>query len=178
MKKHLQKPWVSGLLALIAIAVVINAFLPKEIKKPRRAVASFNDDTASENTDPSAQSRPGSISEALAALIVPQTLRDPFSLRNISVSPTISSGVAARAPDLVDTLTLSAIWKQGSVHLALINGQVQATGAKIGRLQIDAIEANGIWVTHAKGRDYVIIGTPYTLTTPADLPPTTVATGT
>jgi len=106
------------------------------------------------------------VREALKALTIPKTaLRDPFAprAREDEANPTETSV----APDVVDSVHLSALWTQGGATYTLINDRICQVGDKIGRLQIESATQDGVWISHWKGRDFISLGGDFTLRTPA-----------
>jgi hypothetical protein len=74
----------------------------------------------------------------------------------------------------VDTAHLSALWTENGETLALVNGRILRPGEGVGRMTIESATQEGIWVTHAKGRDFIALGGTFVLTSPA-IPPAEVA---
>ena len=107
------------------------------------------------------------VSDALKALKIPATgLRDPFAQRVRTELSAVAQEKAA-APDLVDTVHLSALWTQGGTTFSLINDRICSAGDEIGRLKIESATQEGVWVTHWKGRDFIALGGDFTLKTPS-----------
>ncbi len=101
---------------------------------------------------------------ALALAPVPAELvrapalpRDPFAAR-----PRPSS-----APDLQESVHLSALWTENGSTLALINGQIVSPGQSFGGVRLESASEDGVWLSHAKGRDFLAVGQTFTLRTPA-----------
>ncbi len=160
MKKLLNNPWFSATLALLAIYVVVQSVLPS-VSKPRARPT-----TEDEPQDLNAAIN---IPEVLATLTSPSRQRDPFSAHS-SASPDEPTQEISTPREDRETILLTAIWRQKNTSLVLINGSIQSSGSQIGRINIESIQPDGIWITHQKGRDFVTIGTPFTLSTPAPLP--------
>ena len=160
MKKLLNNPWFSGLLVLAAIAFVAQSLLPSNAR-PR--VAAGSDVVSSDETAASAPA--ASIHDALAALQVPASMRNPYAPRTAPGSAV--EAVAPKKPDETSsTFLLSAVWRQDALTLALINGSIQSAGSHFGPLHIESIQPDGVWVTHHKGRTFLSLGAPFVLTTP------------
>jgi hypothetical protein len=108
-----------------------------------------------------------SVRDALKALTIPKSvLRDPFAPR-VHEEAVTAAAEKPGAPDLVDTLHLSALWTQRGATYSLINDQICQAGDKIGRLKIESATQEGVWVSHWKGRDFISLGGDFILKTPA-----------
>jgi hypothetical protein len=81
----------------------------------------------------------------------------------------------AASADLVDSIHVSAVWIQKESNLALINGRIVAAGEEFGRLKFESASSDGVWFTHWKGRNFVAVGSDFSLSTPADQPLTTIS---
>ena len=102
------------------------------------------------------------IASTIRNLQLPGPIRDPFA---IHVKAVVADKAAA--PDLIDTVHLSAIWTQDGQTLVLINDHICQGGDEIGRLKIESATQDGVWITHWKGRNFLSIGGNFTLNTPA-----------
>lgn len=170
MKKLLNKPWFVAVLALAALAFVGNAVF-QGTRKPAygsgapvsaEAAAAAEGEAATEGETARLPVR-----DALKALVIPKTaLRDPFAPRAREETVTASAEKPA-APDLVDTVHLSALWTQSGATYTLINDRICHAGDKIGRMKIESATQEGVWVSHWKGRDFISLGSDFTLKTPA-----------
>ena len=99
-------------------------------------------------------------------LQLPTSLRDPFAV-HVKVDPTVEK---VAVPDAVDSVHLSAVWTQDNQTLVVINDRICQKGDEIGRIKIDAVTRDGVWLAHWKGRDFVRVGGSFTLNTPAGKP--------
>jgi hypothetical protein len=172
MKKHLNNPWIVGVLVLIAVAVVADALMPA--REETGEVPNFAHEheaplLTSPETAEAVSSSFVEIREALKELALSNALRDPFVYRPKEVAPVVLTE-KTRQPDIVETIRLTALWTQGGRTWALINGRAHQAGDEIGRLTIETATPDGVWVTHWKGRDFVEIGAHFTLVTPAEEP--------
>ena len=170
MRKLLKKPWFVGVLALAACAFVIQSLLPERRFSPAPAVVSTAaaEAEAAANLEASSAT-PLSIADALKALSVGPTTRDPFAPRiKARPGPLMAD---KPEPDIVEIVRLSALWSQGGETLVLLNGRIAKVGDEIGRLTIESATQEGVWLTHWKGRDFLSLGAEFTLTTPAKGPP-------
>jgi hypothetical protein len=172
MRKLLNNPWVVGALALAALAFVGMPLLPRQSAggSPDSQSSVVVDDAVSvdetgEETLP-AGAAPSDIALALKELAITTPLRDPFAAR-IKTLPASVIAEQAPVPDSVDTLRLSAIWIQGANTFVLINGAIRQAGDAFSRFKIESATRDGVWVTHWKGRDFLSLGTDFTLITPA-----------
>lgn len=175
MRKLLNNPWVVGALALAALAFVGMPLLPRQsaVVSPEstdsHALVVVDDavsvDGSGEETLP-AGSAPTDIALALKELAIATPLRDPFAARTKAL-PALVFAEQAPVADSVDTLRLSAIWIQGATTFVLINGAIRQAGDVFSRFKIESATRDGVWVTHWKGRDFLSLGTDFTLITPA-----------
>jgi hypothetical protein len=179
MRKLLKQPWFVAALALTAI-VLCTLSLREQLggggfsgPVATTDIESTNDDgSGEESTAPAIDGSPRSIAAVLAALEFPTTIPDPFSRRGINVVAGEPVPEAAPVlPDEKDTILLTAVWQQGGDHLALVNNRIVRAGEKVGRITIDEITVDGIWVSHWKGRNFVTFGSEFTLLTPAGSEP-------
>ena len=170
MRKLLNKPWFVAVVALVALLLVGHSVLSGGNEAAAGGVAPALAASATP-----AESEPGttdpvklSVRDALKALVIPANrLRDPFAQRPRTEAATVA-GEAAAAPDLVDTVHLSALWTQGGATYSLINDRICLAGDEIGRLKIESATQEGVWLTHSQGRDFIALGGDFTLKTPAD----------
>jgi hypothetical protein len=165
MKKILNNPWVVGVLALAALAFVAHSLIPAVGGSATGVVEDVgaNQLVDAESADPAAGA--GSVLEAIKELSSSPATRDPFSPR---------AKIAAQAavektplPDVVETVRLTALWTQDGATYALLNNRVCSAGEKLGRITLETATQDGVWVSHWKGRDFIALGTAFTLTTPA-----------
>jgi hypothetical protein len=166
MRKLLNNPWVVGGLAVAALAFVAMPLLPKWGSGPSPSPV-VDDTTSVEGSadDSVGANAPSNITLALKDLVVGAP-RDPFAGRTKVQAQAAVAEVAA-VPDSVDTLRLSAIWVQGADTFVLINGAIRQAGDEFSRFKIESAARDGVWVTHWKGRDFLSLGTEFTLVTPS-----------
>ena len=165
MRKLLNKPWFVAVIALGAFLLVGNSVLSVGQGTAPRGPAPL-EAAAGPVDEPSAVAAPRlAAREALRVLPVPAALLDPFALRQRSEDAVVAEKAAA--PDFVEHLHLSAIWTQDRTTLVLINDRICQAGDEFGRLKIESATQAGVWVTHWKGRDFLLLGGDFTLRTPA-----------
>lgn len=177
MRKLLNKPWFVALLAFSAVGFV--AYSLKSQLGGYGGSGSSEEPIADidQNSD-AADGSPVSLSieQTLRDLVLSGTSRDPFRPRaRPEAAPVVIPEKAG--PDAVDTVRLTALWSQGGVTYLLVNDHIMKTGDQIGHVTLDTVTADGVWLTHWKGRSFLNIGDTFTLTTPARQPSAqTVAT--
>lgn len=110
---------------------------------------------------------PNFIRDALRALVIQEPVRDPLTPLRESRDSAATVIETVRGPDVEESLTLTAIWEQGSVLLLVINNHIHEVGDRIGRLTIESADLEGVWLKHWKGRDFLPFGGEFTLVTPA-----------
>lgn len=177
MRKLLNQPWFVALLAIAAV-VFCGLSLRDQLgggARPRHAMTTTTPAPEEVEIAPEAPVAMAptatTITATLAALSLPEKLPDPFRRRDANlVAGDPESGEAPRLPDLTESIRLTAVWQQHGVDLAVVNERIMGPGEQIGRLTIDTIAVDGIWVSHWKGRDFVEFGAEFTLVTPADGP--------
>ncbi len=170
MRKFLNKPWFVVTMVVIAVALAGRSVLtgmaafsaPAPIAAAVAATESGDGATSAEAVKLSAR-------DALKALPIPLLKRDPFAIRREIVAE--AAPVKAPEPDLVDKVHLSALWTQNGETLILLNDQICRVGDALGRLRVESVNPNGVWIAHWKGRDFVALGGDFTLTTPAEKKP-------
>lgn len=166
MRKLFNKPWFVGLLALAAVVFVARTFVSGSASAPPASVVA----AAEAPADPSIPAAPLAgprltIREALAQLVTPGRLRDPFVLdRGPVVKDSAEKTVVL--PDLTESVTVSAVWVQANTTYVLVNSHVYKIGDQIGRLTLESANREGVWLRHWKGRDFVAVGSAFTLATP------------
>lgn len=168
MRKLLNKPWFVAVLAVLAIALIARSLLPSRVLTTAGGGASTSDEPTESavavETTPPAPSSPGAIRAALNELAIPASLRDPFASKTKAVAVTVER---VPEPDISETLRVSAIWIQDGSSYVLANQHIYKIGDRVGRCTLESANRDGVWVSHWKGRDFVAIGTAFTLTTPA-----------
>ncbi len=102
----------------------------------------------------------------LRELPVARLDRDPFAPR----PGARLANPAARQPELLESIHLSALWTEHDASLALINDQIRGPGETVGHLRIASVSQDGVWVTHGAARDFIPLGGNFTLRTPAPTP--------
>lgn len=166
MRKFLNKPWFVAVLVLGAAVLVGQSFLERGQNRFAAAPSAEAETIAAEeHADEPAETVRLPVREALAALIIPANLPDPFARRRAAASD--AEPEQPVDPDIVDTVRLSATWRQGEVALALLNDRICRAGDVIGRVKIESVSIDGVWLRHWKGRDFVAVGRDFTLVTPA-----------
>lgn len=170
MRKLLNNPWMVTALALLAVACVSLSLWPKRDRGVE--VAALESDTVTLESSEVATEQLAvgdtanlSIERALKEIALTAVVADPFARQ----AKYVAEGVAQRvlAPDLIETLKVSAIWTQDGQTLLLINGQIHQAGDQIARITIESASQDGVWLAHWKGRDFLTLGTDFTLVTPA-----------
>jgi len=169
MKKLLNNPWIVGALALGAVAFVAHSLIPTDGSSGVVAVVEDAAEPELAGGDSSGTAMgAGSVRDAIKELSGnPAATRDPFSSRAKAVTTSASPAEKAPAPDVVETVRLTALWTQDGGTYALINDRICRVGDKLGRITLETATQDGVWVTHWKGRDFIALGAAFTLTTPA-----------
>jgi hypothetical protein len=167
MRKLLNKPWVVALLALAAVGFVVHTLMSQMGGYSSSGTAV--DEAAPEPEYDAGASGPArrSAAEALRDLAITPATRDPFIPRSKPESVVPVAAEKTPEPDIVETVKLTALWIQSGTTYLLINDKVVKPGESIGRLTLEAATPDGVWLTHWKGRDFLSIGSTFTLTTPA-----------
>lgn len=169
MRNILKKPWFAGVLAVVACGFVVQSLLPERRFSPAPVVVSAAAPEVEAANPEANDTPPVSVADALKALSIGPTTRDPFAPRvKARPGPLMAD---KPEPDIVEIVRLSALWSQGGETLALLNGRIAKVGDEIGRLTIESATQDGVWLTHWKGRDFLALGAEFTLTTPAKGPP-------
>ena len=155
MRKLLNRPWFVALLALAALVFVGQAVF-SGLKNSAPTNSAVEPPPESTPADPEATA-PLSVAEALKALAIPATVRDPFALpaRSEEAVPDLP---ATTVLEVVDRLRLSAIWVQGSTVFLLLNGQICQPGDTIARFAVETADVTGAWIRHASGRSFLAVG--------------------
>lgn len=162
MRKLLNKPWFVAVMAVAALAFVARSAFSGGTRFGLGGAAevAVAGNEVEQSPDEASHVNPFAV---VRNLQLPGPMRDPFAFR-IKEDPTIEK---VAVPDAVDSLHLSAVWLQDGHTLVLINDRVCQNGDEIGRVKIDAVTREGVWLSHWKGRDFVRVGGNFTLNTPA-----------
>ena len=164
MKKLLNNPAMVTLLVLAALASAgWSLFSARATGGSIGAAGNADADDSSVAESDSTRVVANPASGALAQAASSVALRDPFAPRKKPITPLAVTQVVA---DQIDTVHLSAIWSQDGSTWVVLNGRILKLGEEIGRLRIETATQDGIWVTHWKGRDYLALGSDFTLATP------------
>lgn len=169
MRKLLNNPLVVSLLAVAAVLFVALSLVGGG-KQPRftpetdsHTVESFEDDSG--DAPPAPVASFASIREQVLAISVAGNLPDPFVMRS---APLADRGADAASPEPAlerETIHLSGIWSQGESTLLLINEHIREPGDVVGRITIESADMEGAWVVHASGREFLPLGSSFTLVT-------------
>jgi hypothetical protein len=165
MRKLLNNPWVVTALSLVAIAFVVSSLRSKPAEPTFAVQAVETTEEPQSDAAPVAETAPMSVAEALAQLASLTTPRDPFA-GPVKVTDESAASESTVVSDIVDTVKLSAIWTQGGQTYVLINGRIHQAGDEISRIKILSADQKGVWVGHWKGRDFMAVGSAFTLVTP------------
>lgn len=152
-------------MAIVALAFVIHSVFPNAHQFVGLGGAGAADGGATAEGDQNAdESGKANVFAIVRNLQLPAPMRDPFAIRVKAAVETAVEKVAV--PDAVESVHLSAVWTQGGKTLVLINDRICENGDEIGRIKIDAVTREGVWLSHWKGRDFVRVGGSFTLNTP------------
>lgn len=154
-KNTLNNRWFVAGLSLLALVLAARALLssgPGAVSAPVHAAVLLPAASA-----PAVEAAPAVGEPEPSRPAVAVSARDPFAAR-----PRVAAG-----PPVVDTAHLSALWTESGETLALVNGQILRPGEAVGRMKIESATQEGIWVTHAQGRDFIALGGTFVLTSPA-----------
>jgi len=153
--KALKNPVVVGVLAVVAIGVVINSVMPKKQgskPKPGAEKAAVVAPAKTKRSKAPAFIEPDVNMDAAQAgwLAVPE--RDPFGSKKPAAESTVQlEDTAAPAPHESE-LRLSAIWLQdASRPLAIVNGKIVAEGDVVEGFKVERILTDQVLV--AKGTE-------------------------
>ncbi|RME68800.1 MAG: hypothetical protein D6781_10050 [Verrucomicrobia bacterium] len=170
MRKLLNNPWIVAGLALTAILSILwspdtatdSAAAPAYADTDPTALPDEFSSEFDDNFDtPASALAQRSLAELVAAIKVSDTVFDPFAPRDgeLPAAPLPAESKADTTPEAPQRKAIvSAVWIQGPVALAVVNDRICAPGADIGDLHIHAIDAEGVWVSHPGGRDFIPVG--------------------
>lgn len=167
MRKLLNQPWFAAVLAAVALA-----FVGYTVLANRTATVSYaapEADTGIVAEDGTVIANPTGSQAIFAAfkdLSVSGPPRNPF-LARIKPAATGANLERPQQPDESESVNVGAVWIQAGSSFALVNGRIVRAGERVGRVEIESVNRDGIWLTHWKGRDFVPVGGGFTLTTPA-----------
>jgi hypothetical protein len=166
MRKLLNNPKVVAVLAIAAVGFVAYSVKPERPRGGRPVVTEPVSETTEPEPAPLSGAQPAAPS-GLDALVFNPAPADPFIVRK----PVVLAASAAQPdlPDEEETVHLTALWSQAGASLALVNGRICEVGAVLGRLKLDEITRDGVWFTHAKGRNFISVGQRFVLRTAAQV---------
>ncbi|MDQ8203037.1 hypothetical protein [Pelagicoccus sp. SDUM812003] len=161
MRKLLNNPFVSGALALGAIALVAHSLIGGKPKhRPSDLYSSQDidyDDPAiyEDSTEASiAPVQPRFDREAILRLAEQPLTRALFN-RPRTAESDIGSAESSELENRSKTLHVKGVWIQGNIRLALIDERSYQPGQSVDRIQIERIDASGVWLAH-QGESYFI----------------------
>lgn len=174
MPSLLNKPWFVAGLGVTALVLSGRALLPPaDGRPPGSDGAEVPAAAAAAPLAEVAPPSPAAIEQVLQLVAThTKTLRDPFAPR-AAREPTPSTPAEQR-----ETIQLSGVWVQGGTALGVVNDRICRPGEMVGGATIDEITAEGIWLTHPQGRDFVAVGRSVTFAAPsrpATAPPVRLA---
>jgi len=157
--KLLRNPWVTGALAVIAVAVVVYQVVapqrsrrpaPASPASPTAAVAPAPGNPGSRATPALQHSGSGmdrSYIESRFAGWVNVPRRDPFLL--FASGPAQKNLMHTNSP--LASWKLTGIWNQAGSRLAVINNKVYGVGDAIQGYQVEKIEGDEVWLNGTNG---------------------------
>ena len=174
--KALRSPWVSGALAVVAVAFVCYQLLqprfkrgrPAKVESPAPAIAAPQPKAASVvapaktagATNALATARAGidrRIVQARFAEWIDSPQRDPFFFANAPAPK-----AAEEPPSPVPNWRLTGIWRQTGTRVAAINGRVYQEGDQIEGYKIERIESDQVWFQGPAKKERLGFNTPQT----------------
>ncbi|HEU5078638.1 MAG TPA: hypothetical protein VFT72_05465 [Opitutaceae bacterium] len=168
MRKLLNKPWFVAALALGAVGLVAHSIMSQMPGSRVQIVTPESDgtiaDPAAGDVAAGSAGNPESFRAVLKEISSLSTARNPFLAR---AKPALAAADKAQQPDETDSVNVGAVWIQAGIAYVLANGHIHRAGDQLGRLTIEAVTHDGIWLTHWKGRDFVNVGSAFTLITSA-----------
>lgn len=154
--KALKNPVVVGVLAVVALGVVINSVMPKKQGSKPKSGADKTAVAAPAKTKKSkapAFIEPDVNMDAAQAgwLAVPE--RDPFGSRKPAVQAAAKTTEAITSPvPTEEVLQLSAIWMQDAARpLAILNGKIVGEGDTVKGFRVERILTDQILVAGTRG---------------------------
>jgi|KBSSwiStaDraftv2_1062776.scaffolds.fasta_scaffold756747_2 hypothetical protein len=167
--KFLRNPITVGILALVAVGMLVHSLYPHLRGRPRRATPARSTPaptpaaamalTPLEKPTASAPLQTDKAPTAATAMTMDldliragadrwlQARRDPFQLRTVAARPMY--------PPAREVLFLSAVWRQTDSSLAVLNNRIYAAGDRVLRYTLSSIEADQVWVQGPNGREAV-----------------------
>lgn len=166
MRKLLNKPWFVVALAVGAAGLVAHSIISQMPPSSRSVAPAENDPSADASSDGTVAGTSGESSTraVLKEISAASTARNPFLARS---KPVATSVEKAQQPDETESLSVGAVWIQAGIAYVLANGQIHRPGDQLGRIKIESVTRDGVWLAHWKGRDFVSVGAAFTLTTSA-----------
>lgn len=160
MKKHLNNPYISGILALLAIAFV---YFSLDDSGSSFSYSSPLDDIYDEGEvyDESAEAFAAKSADVdgIHKLVTKSVSRNIFE-------PVVADAeeTAQKAEDNIATASLfvKGVWIQGDIRYTVIDDKVFVPGQAYDRVQIDRIESSGVWINHARESHFIRPGEVWT----------------
>ncbi len=157
MKKLLNNPWFAGALVVGALVAIGDAARSGS----RSVVGPATDAMAEEAVSESEAESPGraaalSPRDVTLAFKIAPDLRNPFVRAAAPVEA--AETVEEVAPPSGERVLLSGIWSQDERTFVLLNGRVAGVGDRIGGFDVVSAGPDGVWLDHARGRDFLPLG--------------------
>lgn len=148
MKKLLNNPWVSGILALLAILLVGNSVMNNSSGGISYAYQDTSDEVEDSPSDETIDATPATSKFDLASV---QALAEQVSTRNLferkkDIIATVEA-VPEKQAMAEATIKVKGIWIQNNVRYVIIDDQMLQPGQSIEQVRVLRIEDQGVWVT-------------------------------
>ncbi|MDX2186322.1 MAG: hypothetical protein SFV32_05280 [Opitutaceae bacterium] len=168
MRKWLNNPWFVGLLACFALAFCVWS-LRDQLGLHALGGAAEATPVATDETSSTADAPSVAVAQAVALGNIREIFPVGRSSEEEPAAPT------AEVTEKSETFVLSAVWSQGPIVIAVINGRECIAGDALGSVTIESVSTDGVWLQHWKGRRFLNLGQSLSLTT-LKAPPATLAT--
>ncbi|MDQ8186472.1 hypothetical protein [Pelagicoccus sp. SDUM812002] len=162
MKKHLNNPWVSGTLALLAVLLVANSVMDSSTPSPSYSVEDTVDEYEQDENEETAFSDPiGAVFDAssIKELAAQSSPRNIFERQLEKPEPSEEIEEVALAET---TIKVKGIWIQNNLRYVIIDDQTLKPGQSIERVRVLSIEEQGVWVTSNDEQHFIEPGQSWT----------------
>lgn len=162
MKKHLNNPWVSGTLALLAVLLVAHSFMQSSSTSPSYYFEDTSDGYVQEDSEETPQQNPSGSAfdvNSIKELAAQSSSRNIFE-RELE-KPESSEEIEEKAM-VETTIKVKGIWIQNNLRYVIIDDQTLKPGQSIERVRVLSIEERGVWVTSNEERHFIEPGQSWT----------------
>lgn len=163
MKKLLNNPWISGTLALLAVAFIANSLTENSGSTSSYSVEDTVLEEEVDYTEDSLETIPAlSVFDANSI----QKLASQDSTRNLFQRKADKAENLELEPEkqemIEETIRVKGIWIQNNIRYVIIDDRTLQPGQSTERIRVLSIDEQGVWVTSNEESHYIEPGQSWT----------------